>query len=478
MDTSDQGNSANTSAEKRTDQVDTKQETDMEKTASKAPEHEKEETDNDNEDDIPLTMLRVRKEKNETSIQRRPSYFNTAMMKIREQISKKKLENKFIDEEQDMDDDTFTDETFKLTKHDINSSDSEDNKMMLEQPQATSSQDSNHSLKKKKRKVKNSEKKINNKRKKHQHKSINTKPRKAAQGTKLNSLDIALKSSLEEHKVTVEAIDNDTISLERILLSNNLVRIDIPSDGNCFFEAALPSIGKEHEIQTACQLRNKLCNHIAENKSHYLKFLSSEENLSNNELFEQEVNFMRKEGNWSSNLSNLMPAALANFLQRGLTIYTSIKGKPIIQIEPTLSNKSTQIDVLLALSCTPGIEHYHAILNPFKSGFTCGNNTSINKQPDETDKIDTAAIVQLSDSSNKKVPRTDMNSITEGDQSKYIEPSIDQEPTTEMNSTTEGDQSKYIEPSIDQVPRTDMNSTTEDDQSKYIEPSIDQVTYN
>ena len=45
------------------------------------------------------------------------------------------------------------------------------------------------------------------------HKSINTKPRKETQGTKLNNLDIALKSSLEEHiKTTVEAIDNDTIT--------------------------------------------------------------------------------------------------------------------------------------------------------------------------------------------------------------------------------------------------------------------------
>ena len=59
----------------------------------------------------------------------------------------------------------------------------------------------------------------------------------------------------------------------------------------------------------------------------------------------------------------------------------------MIEIEPTFSNKSTQIEVLLALSCMPGIEHYHAILNPFKSDFMCGNNTSINKQPDGTDKM-------------------------------------------------------------------------------------------
>ena len=61
-----------------------------------------------------------------------------------------------------------------------------------------------------------------------------------------------------------------TRRLDNLLHSNELKRVHVSADGDCFFKSVLRSLNKEDEHGI---LRNKICNHMLENSAHYRPFV-------------------------------------------------------------------------------------------------------------------------------------------------------------------------------------------------------------
>ena len=316
------------------------------------------------EDDLPLSML----VKNHTTIRypkRTNSFKSCETQNIEDVIFDESIGNADLD-------DTFLDPTFDLEKSFVNSTDSESNDDKIQED--SGEVDSKlHDLKHKKKRTKQRLTKESNN-------FSNTNKNITKVSTHSQEI-LAIQKSMEEFKNVAEALDYDTVIIENLLSSNNLVRIYIPPNGNCFFEAALPYVEAEFKIYTNLQLRTALCNHIEENKDYYKDFLASED-----AIIDDEISLMRLDSKWNLSVCDMMPTALANFLHRDITIYTSIKEKPTIHIQCTMEPKSNKSDILLALTVTPGLEHYHTVINHCHSGFDMPCNVTENIEINKADE--------------------------------------------------------------------------------------------
>lgn len=146
---------------------------------------------------------------------------------------------------------------------------------------------------------------------------------------------------------------NSNSDLDSFLLANNMQRIAIPGDGNCFFVAlatmilqqlnneALTSEGKTHlesigvittsnlhvkEIATA--LRRVIVDEWLVNKDHYEPFLTSGQN------YYSEAKAFLQEGHFASQLGNAMPLAVSNALRIPIVVFTSMSNFPVLPVSP------------------------------------------------------------------------------------------------------------------------------------------------
>ncbi|KAK3732340.1 hypothetical protein RRG08_055923 [Elysia crispata] len=69
---------------------------------------------------------------------------------------------------------------------------------------------------------------------------------------------------------------------------------------------------------------------------------------------------LKKKGQWNSNLGDLVPFAIANFLQRNILIFSSEETSPITPISSTLTEVQGK-DLAIARLAVPGFEHYDAL---------------------------------------------------------------------------------------------------------------------
>ena len=127
-----------------------------------------------------------------------------------------------------------------------------------------------------------------------------------------------------------------TRTIETLSVSNGLKRIPIEGDGNCFFaalNAAKPTLSRD-----SSHLRQQLCDHIQQHSTEYIDIISHQGmSISENEKhFEEQVEYLKQEGNWSADLADALPLALANTLQRGLMIILSNRMQPILKVKPTV----------------------------------------------------------------------------------------------------------------------------------------------
>ena len=89
------------------------------------------------------------------------------------------------------------------------------------------------------------------------------------------------------------------------------------------------------------ELRKQLCAHIRKNRDEYSKFLDADSNDEEDaqEKFDREIAYLEVDGHWSNSLSDCLPLAVANALHRGLRIYTSKAGIPVLTVHPSINEE-------------------------------------------------------------------------------------------------------------------------------------------
>jgi len=253
------------------------------------------------------------------------------------------------------------DENYKPSKNDINSSDSEDNT-----PFAGLSPDEEREeplpvvlapRKRKRRKVGPRKKQPTSVQK---GKSQGLRPPQKRK----SAIQIALTKSVKMAHVHKMFEKYHHARLDNLLLSNNLHRIAVKGDGNCFLNAVLHQV--DNEIHTIESLRSDIADHLGDNYDHYKMFLTARdvtEPTDSKQNYLREVETVRESGTWNMDLADCMPLALSNIMRRPVRIYTSKMQNPVIDVEPDLVEQSCVNNPHILIACTAicGKEHYDAI---------------------------------------------------------------------------------------------------------------------
>ena len=130
------------------------------------------------------------------------------------------------------------------------------------------------------------------------------------------------------YKYHVERLDN-------LLASNGFKRVKIQEDGDCFFNALRYQLNEEISLDS---LRNQVCDHLEQNKQHYLEFIEFKEGDDQLAVFTQQVEIFRLSGQWKQGLGDCLPLSVANLLQRPIKIFTSKISCPVIDISPNIGD--------------------------------------------------------------------------------------------------------------------------------------------
>ena len=135
--------------------------------------------------------------------------------------------------------------------------------------------------------------------------------------------------------------------IDSLLDTHGLTRINVPADGNCFFQAIVNEVGGDATVQS---MRYAVCDFLNAHKDDYEKQTASKN-------YQEEVQSLRNNGIWSSDLADIVPYAVASAVQRPIRIYTSLVTLPIIDV-PTDTNMNTRPPIHIAYLAIKGSEHY------------------------------------------------------------------------------------------------------------------------
>ena len=140
---------------------------------------------------------------------------------------------------------------------------------------------------------------------------------------------------------------------------NGLEEVHVPADGNCLFASTLALVKQNNLQLTSANLREIVCDHMAEYPEQFEPFISGNYN--------QKVSEMRKEGHWNTELADATPLALANLFQARVMIYSSTPGWPLRTVIPQLTDSThphVNKDTFLLYSYLdiPEFQHYNALL--------------------------------------------------------------------------------------------------------------------
>ena len=147
------------------------------------------------------------------------------------------------------------------------------------------------------------------------------------------------------------SITEAKLRLTTLLASNGIWPVS--ADGDCLLSAVIAQVPELNHDTTA--LRQCLCEHIIANVEHYSPFLQGGPCA----LLAQ-IELLKKKGQWNSDLGDLVPFAIANFLQRNILIFSIEETSPITTVSPTLTRVQGK-DLAIVRLAVPGFEHYDAI---------------------------------------------------------------------------------------------------------------------
>lgn len=170
---------------------------------------------------------------------------------------------------------------------------------------------------------------------------------------RLSSRECKLRNKEEErHKNKVD----------KILNANGLQRIEIPQDGDCFFQAVCFFICG----LTTEKLRQECFRHILTNIETYSPFLTGNQTVG-------DFTGILKKGHWKNDCMDFLPLAVANIFQHNILIFSSKEHQSVLEVLPNLKVPAAlpgcKQPIILAYIAVPGREHFDSVA-PIKPTIT------------------------------------------------------------------------------------------------------------
>ena len=176
----------------------------------------------------------------------------------------------------------------------------------------------------------------------------------------------ASKEAAEKLQTALQAHDK---RLQRILKCNGLISIEVPSDGNCFFNCIAIQLD-DNNNSDANHIREAVIHEIVDHPDEYQPFLTTS---SYSDIYK-----ILLAGTWNADIIDAVPLATANAFDIKLRVFTSNPACPAMTICPRHITEKTKT-VLLAHLSVPGQEHYQPIFLQ-EHGQTCTSKL-VNKDP-------------------------------------------------------------------------------------------------
>ncbi|CAC5405758.1 OTUD3 [Mytilus coruscus] len=143
-------------------------------------------------------------------------------------------------------------------------------------------------------------------------------------------------------------------TLNNLLLSNNLKRVPIAADGNCFLKAVLHGLQEGNSDLNVEKMQKDLVKHLQHERAHYNNFLSFDEQLAEEEKkkrYDDYLHDLSHNGHWNSDLADMMPLALSNIYRHPIRVYSSKVANSVYNILPGLGEYNSSTDFIkVALS--------------------------------------------------------------------------------------------------------------------------------
>jgi hypothetical protein len=149
------------------------------------------------------------------------------------------------------------------------------------------------------------------------------------------------------------------IRLENLLHANGKVLEEVARDGNCFFHALTKQLMDTNPAFSHLDLRNTICDHMLEHSDQYIEF-SEHRSV---EEFNTQVRHLRSNGVWDESIADVLPAAVSNYFQTDINIYSS-GPMPLTVFQPSFltNQRSKKVDAFyLAHYQIKNCEHYDAV---------------------------------------------------------------------------------------------------------------------
>jgi len=300
---------------------------------------------------------------------------NIPLSELRKRIHRKRhrepsTEHEFSDDE--------LDKTYRPSKEDLNSSDSENSNFAAISACGSETDDVLPILsvpkQRKRRMLQHKKRRGSLDREKHR----NISPKKKS------ALQIALARSTRTAQVQKIIEKYHKARLDKLLSSNGLKRIPMTADGNCFVNAVLHQINEHNQI-SLISLRTDIADHLRDHYDHYRVFRSTRSVPNHDDKMEYllEVDNIRNSGTWNTNLADCMPLAVANITKRPIRIYSSNTQTPVIDVAPDLQEEPCTNNAPIFLACTAvrGQEHYDAVKRLDDTSSSEKEPTNLQKTP-------------------------------------------------------------------------------------------------
>ena len=170
--------------------------------------------------------------------------------------------------------------------------------------------------------------------------------------------------------------------LDNLLASNELHRIQVPADGDCFFASVLHQLKVKSSVAF---FRSKIADHLE--SIHYINFLAGNESSDDKvDRYMREVSLMREMGHWKSDISDAIPLAVANMQKCQIKIFPSDIRNPVYDITPTFTDFDQTSYINLAYFKVRDEEHYVGVITHLDRSFSHGNQQEETRTPQKPKK--------------------------------------------------------------------------------------------
>ena len=140
--------------------------------------------------------------------------------------------------------------------------------------------------------------------------------------------------------------------VDELLKANNLRRLPVSADGDCFFSAVLPQV----DYTDIRGLRCAISEHMIANTVNYMSLMCD----MDKKTFRTLAKKIKKLSFWKSDLCDILPLAVANYFQQKVRIYHS--DSKVVCVEPSIGDGASIIhDIVLAYLSVPMREHYDRV---------------------------------------------------------------------------------------------------------------------